>query len=142
MTDNPVNGLDTEAPRIIPPPQDQLVDRKKQLEKFTDVLDRISRQGPVSSNLFEWYGSPGIGKSMLVAILARQADARHASWALINFRKSAGKKTAYLQDPVTLIEEVVSDLGKQVSLNTLDLEEKIKIYRTTSLPNEEWSLPM
>ena len=136
MTDNPVNGLDTEMPRITPPPPDQLVDRKKQLEKFSDVLDRISRQGPVSSNLFEWYGSPGIGKSMLVAILARQAEARHASWALINFRESAGKKTAYLQDPVTLIEEMVSDLGEQVSLNTTDLDEKIKEYRNASLPNE------
>jgi hypothetical protein len=113
-----------------------LVDRKTQLDKFTDVLDRISRQGPVSSNLFEWYGSPGIGKSMLVTILARQAEARHASWASVNFKKSVIKKTAYLQDPVTLIEEMVSDLGERISLNTADLEEKIKEYRNASLPDE------
>ncbi len=136
MSENPVNGLDTEAPRIVPPPPDQLVDRKKQLDKFTDILDRISRQGPVSSNLFEWYGSPGIGKSMLVTMLARQADTRHASWALVNFKKSAAKEKLYLHDPVILIEELVSDLGKQVSLRTDDLDERVKEYRAASLPAE------
>lgn len=136
MTENPANGLDTEAARIAPPPPNQLVDRKKQLDKFTDVLDRINRQGPISSNLFEWYGSPGIGKSVLVTILTRQADARHASWALVNFKKSAAKEKLYLHDPVILIEELVADLGKQVSLQTDDLKEKIKEYRTASLPTE------
>lgn len=136
MAENPVNGLDTESPRIVPPPPDQLVDRKKQLDKFTDVLDRISRQGPVSSNLFEWYGSPGIGKSMLVTMLARQADVRHASWAMVNFKKSVAREKLYLNDPVTLIEELVSDLGKQGNLRFDDLHEKIKEYRNASLPDE------
>ncbi len=136
MTKKTVTSLDTETPRMIPPSPEQLVDRKKQLDKFTDILDRISRQGPVSSNLFEWYGSPGIGKSMLVSMLARQADTRHASWVLINFKKSLDKKKAYLHDPVILIEEMISDFGKKTKWDTAELDESIKKYRTFSLPEE------
>ena len=58
-------NVEPETPQVNLPSLEQLVDRKEHLEKFADVLDRISRQGPVSSNLFEWYGSPGIGKTVL-----------------------------------------------------------------------------
>jgi len=137
MKENARNtNVEPETPRAILPTQEQLVDRDEQLAKFSDVLDRISRQGPVSSNLFEWYGSPGIGKSTLVTMLTRQADVKHASWALVNFKKSVTKEALYLHDPVTLIEELVSDLGKQTSLKIDDFDEKVKEYRTASLPTE------
>lgn len=137
MTENLGNiNVEPETPRILSPSPDQLVDRKEQLAKFTDVLDRISRQGPVLSNLFEWYGSPGIGKSVLVRMLADRASKKNAAWTIINFKQSEEKTRAYLHDPIALIEEIVSNLKRQVSLETHEFETALHEYKTASLPDE------
>jgi len=136
MKKNLISGLEIQTYQITPPSPNQLVDRKEQLDKFNDVLDRIKRQGPISSNLFEWYGSPGIGKSMLVTMLERQAEAKNASWALVNFKKSSTKIKLYLQDPVLLIEELTTGLRRNTSLNADDFNRQIKAYRAASLPTE------
>ncbi|KAA0262471.1 MAG: ATP-binding protein [Chloroflexi bacterium] len=137
MTENPGNtNVEPETPQVLIPSPNQLVDREDQLKKFTDVLERISRQGPVSSNLFEWYGSPGIGKSMLVTMLSHRAAERQAAWSLINFKTSAGEIPLYLHDPTLIIEGIISDLKKQASLDTGEFDSAIREYRTASLPDE------
>ncbi|NOH01852.1 MAG: ATP-binding protein [Chloroflexi bacterium] len=136
MTEHSGNSLGAKMPQIISPALEQLVDREEQLNKFTDVLDRISRQGPVSSNLFEWYGSPGIGKSMLVTMLSQRAQKKHAVWMIINFQNSTGKIKTYLHDPITLIEEIVSSFRSQIDSDTREFDKALKGYRTASLPDE------
>jgi Cdc6-like AAA superfamily ATPase len=129
-------NVEPESSRVILPSWEQLVDRKEQLSKFTDVLDCVSRQGPVSSNLFEWYGSPGIGKTMLVKMLAGRAFEKRAAWTIVNFKQPKGKTDAYLQDPITLVEEIVSELKKQVTLDTHEFDTTLKGYKDASLPDE------
>jgi len=132
------NNVDAETFRILPPLPDQLVDRREQLEKFSDVLDRIGRQGSISSNLFEWYGSPGIGKTMLVTMLTGRAEEKRAAWVVINFKKLAldGKIKTILSDPVTLIEGMVSDLKERITLNTGEFDTAIHGYRNLALPSD------
>src|SRR5690349_6889736 len=55
-----------ETAQILPQLPKQLVDRKEQSEKIIDVIELISHRDAASSKLFEWYGTPGIGKSMLL----------------------------------------------------------------------------
>lgn len=131
-----IPNVEPETSRVILPSQEQLVDRDEQLAKFTDVLVRISRQGLVSSNLFEWYGSPGIGKSMLVKMLASRAESKHAAWTIVNFKQSEDKADAYLRDPITLIEEIVSDLKRQVNLDTHEFDAALQGYKNASLPDD------
>lgn len=128
--------LETKTSRAVFPSPNQYVDREEQVNKFTDVLDRIIRQGPVSTNLFEWYGSPGIGKSVLVSLLSQKADEKQSAWASVNFKNSASKLKKYLHDPVLLVEEVVLDLSKRVELDTREFEKTLKGYRAASLPKE------
>lgn len=121
--------------RLVSMSLEKYVDREEQIDKFTDVLDRIIRQAPVSSNLFEWYGSPGIGKSVLVRLLANRADQKKSAWSVINFREQKKKIKTYLQDPIVLIEEMVSDLRKHANFNAREFDKALKGYRSAQLPN-------
>src|SRR5690349_2402727 len=137
MTEKPENNnVESETPRILPLSFDKLVDRKEQLAKFTEVLDRISRQGPVLSNLFEWYGSPGIGKSMLVRMLSDRSKEKRAVWTIIDFKESGEKTDAYLRDPIALVEDIVSNLKQQVSLNIDEFDKALQGYRKIALPDD------
>lgn len=120
---------------FIPLSSEQLVDRQAQVNKFADVLDRIVRQMPLNQNLFEWYGCPGIGKSILVTMLARRADEKHAAWTVVNF-KQLGEKTVatYLRDPIILVEEIISDLKKQIILDEQEFKVALQVYRNIALP--------
>jgi hypothetical protein len=136
MTERPENtNVESETPRILLSSLKKFVDRQDRLTKFTDALNRIRRQGPVSSNLFEWYGSPGIGKSMLVAMLADRADKKQAAWTIVNFKESGEKIDAYLREPIVLIEEIVSDLGRQVKLDRSEFDTTLRGYRKAALPD-------
>jgi Cdc6-like AAA superfamily ATPase len=126
--------VESKSPRILLPSTDQLVDRKKQITRFADVLDRISRQGPVSSNLFEWYGSPGIGKSMLIKLLSAKADEMHVAWTIVNFKQSAKKNDSYLKNPIRLIEEITSSLNLQVKLDLREFDSALAAFQKLPLP--------
>lgn len=115
---------------------EKYVDREEQIDKFIDVLNRIIRQAPVPSNLFEWYGSPGIGKSVLVRVLANRADDKESAWSVVNFREQKKKIKTYLQDPIVLIEEIVSDLRKHANFNAKEFDKALKVYKSTSLPDK------
>lgn len=136
MTNIPENPLDTEASNVNKLSLDQLVDRREQLDKFSEVLDQIGRQGTVVSNIFEWYGSPGIGKTMLVALLERQAGEKHAASTIINFKQLEGEVELYLYNPVKLIVRMVSDIKRQAVLDTREFDLAIQEYEAVSLPDE------
>ncbi len=114
-----------------------LFGRTSQLDRFTNLLDHITNGRAISSNILEWYGSPGIGKSTLISILANQAEEKLAYHVVINFQRSSREKNdTYLHDPITLIEEIVSDLKYQVVLDTYEFDTFLKRYKDTSLPHE------
>lgn len=128
--------VESKSPRILLPSTDQLVDRKKQINRFTDVLERISRQGPVSSNLFEWYGSPGIGKSMLINLLSARADEMHTAWTIVNFKQSTKKTASYLENPIKLIEDIINSLKRQVDLDVNDFNSALAAFQKLPLPED------
>lgn len=136
MSEKAESQIDTDPYPKHPPSPEQLVNRGIEIEKFDSVLDRISRQGPVPSNLFEWYGSPGIGKSMLVTLLAQECDKKSVPWLSINFKRGRKDKKAYLLDPIILIEDMLDDLAKKVNLGDHALLEQIKKYRAVRLPED------
>lgn len=127
---------DPEVPRALSPSFEKLVDREEQLAKFADVLDRISRQGPISSNLFEWYGSPGIGKSMLVKMLTHKADKKHAAWVIVDFKQTTEKMEGYLRNPILLLEKIITDLKRQARLDLKEFDTALQAYTSASLPDE------
>jgi hypothetical protein len=136
MTKKIAHQLEAVIPRLVPLSLDKYVDREEQISKFTDVLDRIKRQAPVPSNLFEWYGSPGIGKSVLVRLLANKADEKKSAWSVVNFREQKKKINMYLQDPIVLIEEIASDLRKHPGFNAKEFDKALKSYRSVVLPDK------
>ena len=129
MRENAKNRKDAEVSQRVLLPRAQLVDREDQIKKFRDVLGRIGRQAPVPSNLFEWYGSPGIGKTTLVNTLTQEADAKKAAWVLVDFKSSEIRRKRYLFDPVILIEDMAVDLEKKAGADLHILREKIEKYR-------------
>lgn len=122
----------------VPESLDKYVDREEQISKFTDVLEQITLQAPVPSNLFEWYGSPGIGKSVLVRVLANRAEKKKSATSIINFAVSEQEKKIkrYLQDPIVLIEEIVSGFRKHANFNTAEFDKALKVYKSTTLPDK------
>ena len=135
MTNIPENPSDTEAPRGAVLSPDQWVDRQDQLDAFTKVLEQIERRETITSNIFEWYGSPGIGKTVLVNLLAQRAREKHATSTIINFKQPEEKIKSYLHNPVQLVDEVVSDLKRQAVLDSREFDLAMQEYRTVSLPD-------
>lgn len=115
---------------------EHLVDRQDQIKQFGSVLNQISHDRPVRTNLFEWYGGPGIGKSTLVKLLGRECQRHDAAAVLVNFREAPISQ--YLTDPTILVEDLVRDLAVQQDIRTavIPLLEKIALYRLEEAPSE------
>lgn len=110
--------------------QPELVGRDGPINHFDDILDRINRNGPVNSNIIEYYGSPGIGKSALLGELARRAESKGARVAMINFED---ENTSELErDPSVVIEKLASQLG----INQGDFARALAEYRISTLPRD------
>lgn len=114
-----------------------LVDREDQIDKFKDVLSRISRKRPISKTLFEWWGGPGIGKSQLIKLLIKECkdfSRKNCSWALIRF--TPDNTAQYMRDPVTLIEEIASALTEDLTFDIFSLKREVQTYRESPHPAE------
>lgn len=136
MTNTPENPLDTGTPYLGHLSLDQLVDRQDQLNNFNKVLDQIGQRGTITSNIFEWFGSPGIGKTVLVALLVEEAKKKNAISTIIDFKQAGEETKAYLHDPVKLIKKMVSDLQVRATLDTREFDITVLDYENVSLPNE------
>lgn len=136
MTNTPENPSGTGTPLLGRLPLSQLVDRQDQLISFNKVLDQIGQRGTVASNIFEWYGSPGIGKTVLVSLLAEEAKKKNAVSTIINFRQAGKEIESYLHDPVKLIKKMVSDFKEHATLDTREFDITVLDYESASLPNE------
>lgn len=106
--------------------------RTLEMELFIDKLDRIARQGPVSSNLHEYYGAPRIGKSMLLTAMAQEAQEKGAITAIVDFkqRQADGKNDSY--DPTLLMEDILTVLTTGIDIDEMflaDFRKTLQKYR-------------
>ncbi len=62
------------------------VNRLDERGEFSSALERIRVLGSVFQTIYEWYGSPGIGKSELLKLLAEECHIASVPYALINFK--------------------------------------------------------
>jgi hypothetical protein len=108
------------------------VGRGEQVRQFKDVIERIGRQGPVSSNLFEWYGAPGIGKSRLMRELYDVARDAESMVSLVDCAKLPDLQ----KDPVGLLNLIVSDMRGCGMGGFDEFHKKLKAYQKLELPNE------
>ncbi len=110
------------------------VNRDEQIDAFTEALERIRSQRPVPSTLFEWYGSPGIGKSTLVALLRDECKKRGVPSVLVNFKEVGERVNQYLDDPVTLVEDMATSFAEETSADLSHLQNAVNAYRAHSRP--------
>jgi hypothetical protein len=113
---------------------DQPVDRTDQINKFNRVLDRIRSRRPVSTNLLEWHGGPGIGKTTLITLLLRECEQRRVPRVLVNFNEPERLSNKYLDDPTQLIEDIVNSLTKTHPVDTHTLQDRISEHRASAPP--------
>lgn len=111
-----------------------LVDRQEQIDKFNNVLNRVSRRRPVSSALFEWCGGPGIGKTQLIRLLEQSCQTLRVPYVCISFNESLTGRFA--ADPTELVELMVLKLLKPPSSMLDSLLERIKSFRSIELPGK------
>lgn len=108
-----------------------IIPRNDLLGPFADTLSRIRRRGPIISNMMEWWGEPGIGKSELTRQAVDLASEQGSSVALIDYAKY--NVDSWLQDPVLALEEVATQMGLGTNGG---LELLVDEYRSTGLPEE------
>lgn len=110
-------------------PVEKLVDRKQQIKEFTRHLDHMVQQIEQRKVLFEWCGGPGIGKTQLTRLLARECNNRGFPWVRIDFLQAKQKNRNYLLDPLLLFEDIIQALKIQTALATHSWENAINTYR-------------
>jgi hypothetical protein len=84
---------------------ESLVNRKKQINQFDLLLDKLSHRKPISTPIIQWHGGPGIGKTSLIELLVDNCRKRDISFSWIDFGFLDIK--TYYEDPTLLIEKVV-----------------------------------
>ncbi len=86
------------------------VNREKPVQEFADAINRIHTLGAIFQTLFEWYGSPGIGKSTLVYLLKAKCDELQTPYVAIDFSERNPQARTYAQDYSLLLEELTRHL--------------------------------
>jgi len=113
------------------------VNRKEQRDEFSSALERIRVLGSVFQTIYEWFGSPGIGKSTLLRLLIEDCHNANASYAFINFKDKSypQAETSFEKgevDATRLIEDLINGLS---DADSLKVKQAIKTYR--SIPADE-----
>jgi hypothetical protein len=105
----------------------KFVNREEQIEDFRMALDRIRTLGSIFQTLYEWYGSPGIGKSTLTRLLMAVCERCDAPFSFIDFHIKRNPHTnEYTKDISVLIE----DLNRRFNhLESEDVHAAIAQYR-------------
>lgn len=136
MADHDLQSISDTVPtqQLWPLPR-QPVDRLDQIQRFGDILDRIRRRRPVATNLIEWHGSPGIGKTIVIDLLVQKCQEENVPFAKIDFKRQLQeRRDMYLKDPTTLIEDLVSGLSVSDQVSLAALRAEIQTYRAQDHP--------
>lgn len=111
------------------------VNREKQIEVFRSTIERIRVLGSIFQTLYEWYGSPGIGKSTLMYMLRSQCVDLEVPCALIDFRSDRNSNAAsYSADYSVLVEDLMRALSHS---NVEEVYSVIQDYRKVPLEDED-----
>lgn len=129
VTAEPATPLPWQAPAL-----EQLVDREEQVGQFKERLRRIRQNRPLSPSLYEWYGGPGIGKTMLIRLLVDVCRRQECRYAAINFKELNDR--AFLADPSRLIESMAEQLIGHAALKGDLLHRRARALRQSEHPDD------
>lgn len=101
------------------------VNREDQVKEFADAISRIHTLGAIFQTLFEWYGSPGIGKSTLTYLLKARCDELKVPYVAIDFSVRNPQAGAYARDYSILLEE----LTRRIFFKGMDSEPILELIR-------------
>lgn len=79
------------------------VNRETQREEFLAALSRIRMLGSIFETVMEWYGSPGSGKTTLVAMLSKECLNLALPYTLIDFNTSRSKYIKQSEEDKTFL---------------------------------------
>jgi hypothetical protein len=110
----------------------EIVNREDEVKEFNQVLEDIGRKQPIKTNLFEYYGGPGIGKTQLSRLLQRTCDEQDVPWISMNF--AMVDTVGYLNDPTRLVQDMVADFSRKTAVDNTALAKAIARYREAKPP--------
>jgi hypothetical protein len=109
------------------------IDRDLQVGAVFETLNRIRMGRPAEDYLFEWYGTPGIGKTQLIRLLIEKCKEQKIPWSSINFAVS--DMSGYLEDPTRFIQDLVTNLSQNTMVDDTELTKLIDRYRQSNPPS-------
>jgi hypothetical protein len=100
----------------------QPVDRSAEIKTFLSAVGRIQTLGKTSQTVFEWYGSPGVGKSILIHMLKNECTKQGIKCAHVDLNPERDPLAiTYGHDKPALIARLLERLAAStVSYSTED----------------------
>lgn len=98
--------------QISPVVPQNLIDREVEVNEFLHLIRTIRNNMPVSHNLIEWHGEPGIGKSTLLSLFVETCEDHKVAHAYFNL-KDIDQQNQYLNDPSLLLEQIVRKIAPE-----------------------------
>lgn len=107
----------------------EFVGREDYLSPFIGALEKIRDGRSLNTNIIEYYGSPGIGKSSIMLECEREGQ-KIGRICRIDFSTLNADDIEY--DPIILVEQIAKSLG----VANKSFSDNLVHYRNTKLPDE------
>jgi len=96
------------------------VNREEQLTEFSTALDRMNILGKLQQTLWEWYGSPGIGKTILTHLLLEECQKRGVPSSRVDFDTEENFNAVQYSSNIVLL---LMDILDNLSISTAQIDE-------------------
>lgn len=110
-----------------------LVERPAEVNSVVSMINRVEDSFG-SERIFEWFGEPGIGKTILIDLLIEECNRLGKPWVRIDLKSIGNYADLYSDDPVLLIEEVIFKLSERNNLDMSFMAKAISDYRQVKPP--------
>lgn len=134
------NQIKQENSAALPP---GLVDREVEIADFVSLIRLIRSNMPISYNLIEWYGEPGIGKTTLLNLYIEKCNNLKVAHFSINLRDDE-QQDKFLADPSLLLEKIAKEIAPLNQSTFVSFHSAINDFRaeanTTEIVKQYYSL--
>lgn len=102
------------------------VGRQTELNSFRDQVSRIKNLGSAFQTIWEFYGTPGIGKTTLLLLMEKECQELGVQHTKIDFDPKKSHPPDRYLDQTNIIEDLLVSLPDE---NKEQVKEKISVYR-------------